>query len=162
MNNKYHSSIDAGVNIYRKYGIKGLYLGFYPTLLRENIALSVYFSMYELGMRMMTPDVDGDEQVEAPIMAAFVAGGVSGCSSWLFTYPIDYVKTVIQSQPLSKIQYKSATECAKVNYRNHGFKTFFKGFGVTMMRSFPVNGAGFLSFEAMMRLTGRKVTIHNT
>lgn len=31
---KYHGSIDAGVKIYRKYGIKGLYLGFYPTLLR--------------------------------------------------------------------------------------------------------------------------------
>ena len=27
-----------------------------------------------------------------------------------------------------------------------GYKTFFKGFGVTMLRSFPVNGAGFLSF----------------
>jgi hypothetical protein len=55
-NNKYHSSIDAGRVIYKKYGIRGLYLGFYPTLLRENIALSVYFSMYELGMRMLSPD----------------------------------------------------------------------------------------------------------
>jgi len=31
---KYHGSVDAGIKIYRKYGIKGLYLGFYPTLLR--------------------------------------------------------------------------------------------------------------------------------
>lgn len=31
---KYNGSIDAGVKIYKKYGIKGLYLGFYPTLLR--------------------------------------------------------------------------------------------------------------------------------
>jgi Na+-transporting NADH:ubiquinone oxidoreductase subunit NqrF len=31
---KYHGSIDAGVKIYKKYGIKGLYLGFCPTLLR--------------------------------------------------------------------------------------------------------------------------------
>jgi|JI10StandDraft_1071094.scaffolds.fasta_scaffold348486_1 hypothetical protein len=30
-----------------------------------------------------------------------------------------------------------------------------------MLRSFPVNGTGFLTFEAMMRLTGRKVTVHN-
>jgi hypothetical protein len=34
LNNKYHSSIDAGKNIYKNYGIKGLYLGFYSTLLR--------------------------------------------------------------------------------------------------------------------------------
>jgi len=31
---RYNGSIDAGVKIYKKYGIKGLYLGFYPTLLR--------------------------------------------------------------------------------------------------------------------------------
>lgn len=128
-------------------------------MLRENIALSVYFSAYELGMRMMTPE--GEELSEAPILGAFLAGGVSGCASWLFTYPIDYVKTVIQSQSLSKIQYKSATECARVKFQKYGYRTFFKGFGVTMLRSFPVNGAGFLSFEAMMRLTGRKVTVHN-
>lgn len=34
MKNKYHSSIDAGKIIYHKHGIRGLYLGFYPTLLR--------------------------------------------------------------------------------------------------------------------------------
>ena len=45
-NNKYHSSLDAGVSIYKKHGIKGLYLGFYSTLLREVIALSIYFSVY--------------------------------------------------------------------------------------------------------------------
>lgn len=31
---KYHGSVDAGIKIYKKYGIKGLYLGFCPTLLR--------------------------------------------------------------------------------------------------------------------------------
>ncbi len=33
-NQKYKGSIDAGRQIYKNYGIKGLYLGFYPTLLR--------------------------------------------------------------------------------------------------------------------------------
>jgi hypothetical protein len=33
-NQKYQGSIDAGIKIYKTYGIKGLYLGFYPTLLR--------------------------------------------------------------------------------------------------------------------------------
>jgi hypothetical protein len=59
--NKYHSSIDAAKVIYKKYGIRGLYLGFYTTLLREILALSVYFSAYELGMRTMTPEVEGEE-----------------------------------------------------------------------------------------------------
>lgn len=43
---KYHGSIDAGVKIYKKYGIKGLYLGFCPTLLRETMAMATYFGIY--------------------------------------------------------------------------------------------------------------------
>jgi len=44
---KYKGSIDAGLKIITKQGIKGVYLGLYPTLLREMIALSVYFGSYE-------------------------------------------------------------------------------------------------------------------
>lgn len=32
-NTKYKSSIDVGKKILKKYGIKGLYQGFYPTLI---------------------------------------------------------------------------------------------------------------------------------
>lgn len=89
-------------------------------------------------------------------MGAFLAGGFSGSCSWLFSYPIDYIKTVIQSQQIENIQYKSAIDCAKKKYKEEGIRTFFKGLGVTMMRSFPVNGVGFFAFEGMMRMTGRK------
>jgi hypothetical protein len=33
-NKEYQGSIDASRKIYNKYGLRGLYLGFYPTLLR--------------------------------------------------------------------------------------------------------------------------------
>lgn len=95
-------------------------------------------------MRLLSPE--NEDPSQAPVFGAFLAGGLAGCSSWLFTYPIDYVKTVIQSQIPSNIQYKSAMDCAKRKYKEEGLRTFFKGFGVTMMRSFPVNGAGFFSF----------------
>ena len=32
--NKYKGSVHAGIEIYRKYGLNGLYQGFYPTILR--------------------------------------------------------------------------------------------------------------------------------
>ena len=46
-NQKYNGSIDAGIQIYKNYGLKGLYLGFYPTLLRESMAMAAYFGIYE-------------------------------------------------------------------------------------------------------------------
>lgn len=89
-------------------------------------------------------------------MAAFFVGGFSGSISWLFTYPIDYVKTLIQSDDINQRKFVSAIDCVKKQYKAEGIRTFFKGLGITMLRSFPVNGAGFLTFESMMRLTGRK------
>lgn len=97
-NQQYHGSIDCGKQIYRKYGVKGLYLGFNITLLREVVALSEYFGIYEYAMRMFSPD--GDDSSKTPMFASFLAGGMAGSLSWLFSYPIDYVKTVIQSQHL--------------------------------------------------------------
>ncbi len=43
---KYKGSVHAGIKIYKKHGLNGLYQGFYPTILREVIALGVYFSSY--------------------------------------------------------------------------------------------------------------------
>lgn len=42
--------------------------------------------------------IDDDDTSQAPVLASFFVGGFSGIFSWLFTYPIDYVKTLIQSQ----------------------------------------------------------------
>ena len=116
--------------------------------------MAVFFSSYEFGMRLFVSEKDLTNQV--PILASFLSGGFSGMFSWLFTYPIDYVKTLIQSDSLESRKFKSATDCARIQYRSEGVRTFFKGLGVTMLRSFPVNGVGFLTFEWMMRMTGRK------
>lgn len=53
-NNRYHSSLDAGKILFKKQGLKGLYLGFQTTLIREVLALSVFFSSYEYCMRYMS------------------------------------------------------------------------------------------------------------
>ena len=77
--------------------------------------MSVYFGFYELVMRMFV--AEGQTSSNAPIMAAFLAGGVSGMTSWLFTYPIDYVKTVVQSDDHDNRKYSSAIDCARKKYR---------------------------------------------
>jgi solute carrier family 25 carnitine/acylcarnitine transporter 20/29 len=92
------------------------------------------------------------------MMISFFGGGLAGSGSWLFTYPIDYIKTVIQSENLEARKFKSSMDCVRKKYAEEGIRTFFKGLGVTMIRSFPVNGCGFMAFEFMMRILGRRGT----
>ncbi len=94
--NYYKGSVDAGIKIYQQFGLRGLYQGFYPTVLREIIALGVYFSSYEVIVRKYNT-----EQRQPPsTILSFFAGGTAGALSWLFTYPLDYIKTIVQSDPV--------------------------------------------------------------
>ena len=38
-----------------------------------------------------------------------------------------------------------------MKFKEEGFRTFFKGLGVTLLRAFPVNGIGFLSFQYLQK-----------
>ena len=87
----YKGSIDATVNITQRYGLRGLYLGFTPTLMREVMAFAIYFWVYERTMRCFVPEGKGSGS--AQIGWALLAGSMAGLVSWLLPYPIDYVKT---------------------------------------------------------------------
>ena len=52
-------------------------------------------------MRIFAPE--GQGSASAPIMFSFFAGGLSGSASWLLSYPIDYIKTRMQSQNLASL-----------------------------------------------------------
>lgn len=58
----------------------------------------------------------GKNSSNAPIEAAFFVGGLAGTASWIVTYPIDYIKTVIQSQSIGNREYSSAVECSVKKY----------------------------------------------
>lgn len=51
-----------------------------------------------------------------PTLVSFMSGGMAGSLSWLMTYPVDYIKTIIQSDDLDKRKYKSALHAAMLKY----------------------------------------------
>lgn len=52
-------------------------------------------------MRLFAPKGQGSSS--APLMVSLFAGGIAGVASSLITYPIDYIKTRIQSQYLGNL-----------------------------------------------------------
>jgi solute carrier family 25 carnitine/acylcarnitine transporter 20/29 len=82
------------------------------------------------------------------------AGGAAGIAYWGLTYPIDYVKTLVQTDNLDNRKYSGMIDC--INQRRaDGIRAFFRGYTVCMMRSIPVNAGGFFVFEMVMRWLGR-------
>lgn len=70
----------------------------------------------------------------------FLCGGFAGIGSWVFTYPMDTVKTRIQNESC-----KTVKEALKKG-------GLYNGLFVCICRSFLVNGLNFYSYEYFVRL----------
>ncbi|XP_053214689.1 mitochondrial basic amino acids transporter-like isoform X2 [Panonychus citri] len=115
--------------------IRGLYRGMIPTLLRDAPAFGIYFSSFQYLI-----DRNPEETSETKLL---MAGGLAGALSWLFIYPIDVIKTKIQTEG-AKYDH-SLIKCTKSMYKDSslGWRIFFRGFTPTLVRAFPVNAVTF-------------------
>lgn len=101
---------------------------------------------------MLTPAGITDKK-NLPFYVPFIAGGVGGTSYWIFNYPFDYVKTLMQSDKLGNFRYKGMIDCFSQQYRENGWRTFYKGYLICLMRSFPVNAAAMVTYRIMQKLS---------
>ncbi|EGR34665.1 mitochondrial carrier protein, putative [Ichthyophthirius multifiliis] len=142
-NNK--SAISAFSNIFKQYGIKGVYKGFFITLMRETPAMFIYFGIYTKLLRDITQKYS-ENQVLVSLSPLF-AGAFAGIGYWSFTYPIDTIKSKIQTDNFVGGKYKGTIDCFRQTINQQGTAQLFKGFGVANMRAVPVNAASFFLYE---------------
>lgn len=83
----------------------------------------------------------------------FWVGGFSATVFWIFAYPADVVKqTIMTDSPFKQDKkFHKYTDAVKFIYREKGLAGFTRGFGPSILRSFPANAAALAAFEAVMR-----------
>ncbi|CAG7720959.1 unnamed protein product, partial [Allacma fusca] len=130
-------------NIYlREGGIrKGVFKGWGITLGREIPGFGFYFSTYEALTR-------GGREITTPEM--LMAGGMAGVASWIACFPMDVVKTRLQSDTQGK--YMGTIDCIRKTMATEGYRAFFRGLNSTVIRAFPTNAATFTTVTWIMRL----------
>jgi solute carrier family 25 carnitine/acylcarnitine transporter 20/29 len=114
----------------------------YGGILDFNVA---YFASYEAFCRMLP---DTEPQSTAGLL---LAGGFAGIIGWCVTYPVDVIKTRIQSSMLivnlvqedKTPKYKNLRHGFKIILREEGYRVFLSGLGATCIRAFPTNAATF-------------------
>ena len=131
-------------------GIFGCYQGFCTTLLRDTIAVSLYFGVYEWYRRALLKKGQplSDMQYQG-MFTQFMAGGVGGIAYWAGIYPLDIVKSQLQVDNIVKAErkYHGFMDCAKRLYAEGGVKAFFPGFTPCIIRAFLGNAACFVCYE---------------
>ena len=127
-------------DILREHGLRKLYLGFNSTALRDSIGLGCYFGTYDYLIRFFT------HEGQVNLLGSMLAGGTAGMAFWAFIYPVDYVKTMFQSDSLTEPKFRNNWHCAQVEAMK-GYRTFFRAFDIMMARSLIANAFGFMCFE---------------
>ena len=99
------------------------YSGLKYTFLRESFGYGIFFSSYDLlNNRYST----------------FTAGGISGMISWLFTYPIDTIRT------------------KKLLNKDIKIRNLYHGISFCLFRSFLLDGISFTIFDNTNKLLNKK------
>eukprot|EP01101_Sappina_pedata_P001127 TRINITY_DN11235_c0_g1_i1.p1 TRINITY_DN11235_c0_g1~~TRINITY_DN11235_c0_g1_i1.p1 ORF type:complete len:297 (+),score=130.56 TRINITY_DN11235_c0_g1_i1:111-1001(+) len=148
---KYTGVADCAKKIASTYGIRGIYQGIVPTIIRDIPAVSMYFGFYELSrlaFARRSPVANGDVS-KLSSAELLVSGGIGGTLYWAFTYPIDVIKSSIQGDhpDPSKRKYSGFVDCAQKLNAEGGYKRFFRGAAPCLMRAFPANAACFFAYE---------------
>ena len=154
-------------------GIRGLYFGGGVTALRDSIGYGFYIWSYELANSLWATHLGGQGgslREEAPKIV--ICGGIAGVVTWASVFPLDVIKTRVQTQPWNPTTEASALlssasrsdgpskragalELAKTTWREGGMRPFFRGLTVCSVRAFMVNAVQWAVYEAIMESLGQ-------
>ena len=140
----YNGPIDCIRKLSAHEGVlRGLYRGELVTIFREAQAYGVWFLTFEY---LMNADAKRNgikrEEIATPKIALY--GGLAGEALWLASYPLDVVKSKMQSDGFGPNQkFKSMTDCFAQTWRGEGARGFWKGIVPTLLRAMPVSAGTF-------------------
>jgi len=146
---EYKNVFDAAAQIFRKYGVRGLYQGWGATTLRNVPCFGSYFAGFEWAVRKLSPD----NTSTPPLYICFIAGAVAGVSFWGPWYPLETIKTRMQndhSNPQLR-KFRNSFDCLRKTISQEGAQALWKGFTPGILRAILVNACIFWAFTYVKR-----------
>ena len=144
--------------------------GLHATCLREIPGTFVYFIAYRGSTRLMKY-ITGMSQNEDPTNWMILSGGaIAGLSFWGLFYPVDLIKSQMQTQEgyisqtvASTLNNTTISSAANVNnqsvvrllikrVKQYGFLSLYNGYSVTIPRAILSNSCIFFVYEFISRV----------
>ncbi|KAK4457061.1 mitochondrial carrier C4G9.20c [Cladorrhinum samala] len=148
----YNGPLDCVRKLSQQGGVLGgLYRGEAVTILREAQAYGLWFLAFEW---LMNADAARNkiDRKDVPSYKVAFYGGLAGEALWLGSYPLDVIKSKMQTDGFGKDQkYKTMRDCFAQTWRAEGMRGFWKGLGPTLLRAMPVSAGTFAVVEMTMR-----------
>ena len=123
-----------------------LFKGLSATFTREVPGFAIYFSVYE----SLKYHTFSKYNTNIDYFSAFAYGGLSGIIAWIFIYPQDRIKTILQSSlqsnPSTRLGFASVM---REIYAKGGIKHFYAGFSWAVGRAMLLHSGTFCMMEML-------------
>lgn len=132
---KYVNTLECTKDLFKKGGLVSLMRGLNCTIIRDVPSLMTYFVSFEYICNYFKRQQQEHRTIlndhdSLSLRHILVAGGIAGCLSWIFTYPIDVLKTRYQADS----SYSSYRDCFVKTFKMGGYMAFWRGLAPTLLR----------------------------
>lgn len=142
----------------RESGVRGLWLGFSGTLLREAGGSMAWFLTFELTTRELLRLHRMKNRADLSSVELAACGALAGISYNVSLFPADSVKSTMQTERellahhATTHQPTGFLKTFQKIYQTRGLRGLYAGLGVTCLRSAPSSGTYFLCSHAALVL----------
>lgn len=150
-NPKFTGMVGATKVLLQEQGPKGLFVGFFPTAVRQGLAMAIRFMMYDEVKKVIV-----GEGKKATGMQSLAAGMVTGTVSSLINQPIDTAKSRLQAQEKgagagAPNKYTGTMQTLMLSAKEEGLASWYRGAGPRVLRLTIGQGIIFASQEHISR-----------
>ncbi|KAI0175896.1 mitochondrial carrier [Hypoxylon sp. FL1284] len=149
-------------DVYKHEGVRGFWHGQMGTFLRESGGCAAWFGSKETTTKIfhLLNERSAASQMEKDMLATevlplwqqAVAGASAGMSYNFLFFPADTVKSRMQTTPVGGSgQNRTFWQEGKTLWNQHGLRGFYRGCGITVLRSAPSSAFIFMVFDGLKR-----------
>ena len=131
-------------DVIKENGIRGLYLGYFPTLYRQSLNQASRFYFFNKYKDYIS------SREKFTNTHSFYGGVGAGIFSVIISSPMDVLKT--QMQEKSAKEKSNMIQLSKTIYNTYGLSGFWRGSLARLMRVAPGQGIMFLTFDYVSKL----------
>eukprot|EP01112_Ceratiomyxa_fruticulosa_P009911 TRINITY_DN2601_c0_g1_i4.p1 TRINITY_DN2601_c0_g1~~TRINITY_DN2601_c0_g1_i4.p1 ORF type:complete len:304 (+),score=44.77 TRINITY_DN2601_c0_g1_i4:366-1277(+) len=143
---RYKGFLRGGYQIILDEGVRGLYKGLLPSILREGSYSTLRMGGYDL----MKDYLGATDPKHTPLWKKIVAGGVSGAIGAAIANPTDLVKVRMQAQGVpGKVSYNypSTFSAFRIIYQTEGLRGLYVGMWPTTYRAAILTASQLASYD---------------
>ncbi|EON62598.1 hypothetical protein W97_01822 [Coniosporium apollinis CBS 100218] len=148
----YSGPSDCVRQIFAKAGVAGIFKAYPTTVLREFQAYGFYFAAFEASLGSIA-SLKGKERKDIAVWETIPCGALAGIAFWIGSYPIDAVKTRLQSDGFgADARYRTTWAVVKEIWQYGGFRGFWRGLAPTLVRTSLSSAGCFAVIEHLRKL----------